>query len=391
MFYRQKTTAYETHTRIVMGIDCINQLPAEIADQKASRILVLSDPGVSSTAFFAKCLDYIKQACNEVLLYTEIEEEAPLRNVEKARSIVEQNGCDLMIAIGGGSTIDVTKGAAVLVTNGGKARDWAGYEKFSLPPVPFFTIPTTAGTSSEVTSVAVLHDEEDNLKFTIGHRTLECAKVTFLDGQCLASCPRKVIAQSGIDALSHSFESYISLKANPMTEALSLQGISLITKNLRAVYANQDNSFAALDLLIGSTLGGMAFTTTGCGHMHCIGRHVGPKFHLSHGGSIAVVMPAVARFNFPAQMEKYREIARVMDLDISSVPLQDVGEIVVAALKQLIRDVGITVSLADLNPTQQQFEELADECMIAYKAHYHEKNPRKTRREDFIAILQDCC
>ena len=240
MFYHQKNTCYETHTRMVVGTNCIEQLPEEIKACGGEKILIVSDPNVSKTEFYANCIDYVKKSGCPYLVWNEAEEEAPLRNVDTVCGILLKNACNLMIAVGGGSVIDICKLAGVLATNGGKGPDWAGYEKYSIPPMTLFTIPTTAGTSAEVTNMAVVHDEEKNVKFTVGHRILGAAKVTFLDGNSIESCPRGQIACCGIDALSHSFESYIALNANPITEALSLSGVRLISRNLRAVYGNID-------------------------------------------------------------------------------------------------------------------------------------------------------
>lgn len=391
MFYQQCSTYYETHTRVVIGIGCIKQLPEEIKNYCATKILVVSDPNVSKTDFYSDCINYIESDVFSVIKYNDTEEEAPLRNVEAVRELIIKHKCDLVIAIGGGSVCDVSKLACVLATNGKTGPYWAGYEKYSMPPTTLFTIPTTAGTSAEVTNMAVIHDEERNVKFSVGHRKLGAARVTFLDGNSIASCPRSLIACSGIDALSHSFESYIAIKANPITEALSLTGIKLICRNLRAVYANSENKNTALDLLIGSTMGGLAFNTTGCGNMHCIGRHIGPYFGLNHGMSIALVMPSVARFNFPAQMGKYRNIAEAMDLKIEGFPLVEIGDVVVLGLEKLIRDVGITTKMSDMNPTDEDLEKIAEDSYIQYQKFYHFRNPAKTSYEDYITILKECC
>ena len=390
MFYQQFTTSYETHTRVIMGLNCIEELTGELGYYKAKNVFVISGPNVSQTGFYKKCIGYVEKAGCNYLTFNEVEKEAPVRNVETVHALLEKNKSDFVIAIGGGSVIDVAKVACVLATNGGKAQDWAGYEKYSTPPVPFFVIPTTAGTSSEVTNMGIIHDEETNVKFSVGHKEHGSAKVAFLDGYSLASCPRAVIAQAGIDAFSHCFESFISLKANPMTDAMALQGIRLISRNLRLVYGNNENALAALDLLAGSTMGGMAFSTTGTGNGHCVGRHLGPKFNIDHGISIALVLPAVARFNFPAQMEKYRQVAQAMDLNIEGLSLAEVGEVVVDAIKKLIRDMGITQTLADFNPTTEDIEELAQDSHKAYLAHYKQRNPAKMSVKDYIGLLEDC-
>lgn len=391
MFYHYENTYYETHTRMVIGTNCIEQLPAEIRNYKGYKILVVSDPNVSKTEFYNNCLHYIEKGGFPYITWNEAEEEAPLRNVNTVRDMILKDGCDLMVAIGGGSVMDICKLAGILATNGGQGQDWAGYEKYSVPPVTLFTIPTTAGTSAEVTNMAVIHDEERNIKFSVGHCMLGAARVTFLDGNSIASCPRSLIACCGIDALSHSFESYIALKANPVTEALSLSGVRLISRNLRAVYGNSDNCQAALDLMVGSSMGGLAFNNTGCGNMHCIGRHVGPQFHVNHGMSIALVMPSVAKFNFPAQMKKYRDIAEAMDLDVRGVSLADVGDVVVNGLKKLIHDVGITLKMSELNPSRNDLEKIAQDSYVQYQKFYYYRNPVKMTQKDYMVILEDCC
>ena len=391
MFYHQEIMSYETHTRVIVGTNCIEQLPEEIKTYGGKKILVVSDPNVSKTGFYANCLRYIEEGKFPCAEWKEAEEEAPLRNVEAVCEIIKKQNVNLIVAIGGGSVMDICKLAGVLAANGGKGPDWAGYERYSVPPVTLFTIPTTAGTSSEVTNMAVLHDEERNVKFTVGHRILGAASVTFLDGNSIASCPRGLIACCGIDALSHSFESYIALKANPVTEALSLSGVRLISRNLRAVYGNSGNRQAALDLITGSAMGGLAFNNTGCGNMHCIGRHVGPQFHVNHGMSIAIVMPSVAKFNFPSQMEKYRSLAEAMDLDTHGARLADIGKIVVDGLRKLIGDVGITMKMSDLNPSREDLEKIAQDSYKQYQKFYYYRNPVKMTFKDYMMILEDCC
>ena len=205
MFYQQKASAYETHTRVVMGNNCISQLPEELRVVKPNHVLVVTGKNVKKTPFYQKCLDYIAESGYAYTAFNQVEEEAPVRNIVDGVKIVHELGCDLLIAIGGGSAMDVCKGIAVLATNGGTIQQHKGYEQFHIRPIPFITIPTTAGTASEVTSIAIIHDEETHVKISVGHRELLCARVAFLDPQSLATCPRSVIAQSGIDALAHNF------------------------------------------------------------------------------------------------------------------------------------------------------------------------------------------
>jgi alcohol dehydrogenase class IV len=351
--------------------------------------MVFAGKNVSKTEFYRKCLEYIEKSGSKYITFNEILPEAPVRMVMKACNMILKEKCDLLIAIGGGSCIDLAKAAGIVATNGGKPQDYAGYEAFKIPPVPLIAIPTTAGTSSEVTAMAIIADEERNVKFTIAHRELNCPKVAILDPQSLETCPPKVIAEAGIDAFTHAFESFISLRANPQTEALSLHAIRLISKNLRILYSNPKNVIAAANLLAANTMGGMAFTTTGTGNIHCIGRHLGPMFHLSHGLSNAILLTSVARFNLPACPEKFAQIAQAMGEDIHGLNEYEAGEKAIKAMEKLCADVNMLKKLKDFNCSEDAFKSLAEDCWKAYQKHYQYINPRKTTKDDFINIIKD--
>lgn len=389
MNFPYNATAYETHTRIILGYDCIGRLAEELGKIRPRKMIIFAGKNVGRTGFFKKCLENIEQYSSEYVVFDDILPEAPVEMVVKASALMVSEGCDLSIAIGGGSCIDLAKAAGVVAANGGKPQDYAGYEVFKTPPVPLIAIPTTAGTSSEVTAMAIINDEEKDLKFTISHRELNCPKIAFLDPQSLASCPAKVVAEAGIDAFSHAFESFISLRANPITEALSIQGIKLISENLRALFANSGNINAAANMIAANTMGGMAFTTTGTGNIHCIGRFVGPRFHLSHGLVNGILLPIVARFNHPACAAKYVRIAEAMDVDVRGLSEYEAGERAVREIEKLCADVKVTRKLKASGCTENDLESIADDCWNAYSRMYQYINPRQTSRNDFVNILKE--
>jgi alcohol dehydrogenase len=382
-------TTYETHTRIILGFDSIRRLTDELKKMPSGKIMVLADKHVNQTEFYQKCLKYIQESGFPYVTFDGILPEAPVAMVMKACELIVKEKCELLIAIGGGSCIDLAKAAGVMATNGGKPQDHAGYDVFKIPPLPLIAIPTTAGTSSEVTAMAIIHDEETDVKFTIAHREFICPKIAILDPQCLESCPPKVVAEAGIDAFTHAFESFISLRANPCTEALSLQGIKLISKNLRALYADRKNINAAANMLVACTMGGMAFTTTGTGNIHCVGRFIGPKFHLSHGLTNGILLPVVARFNHPACPGKYAQIAQAMEVDVQGLSELEAGEAAIKAIEKLCSDLDIPKKLRELGCKEVDFEPLAEDCWKAYTRMYQYINPRQTSKNDYITIMKE--
>lgn len=382
-------TTYETHTRIISGFDSIKRLIDECNTIKPKKIMVLAGKHVSKTNFYEKCLQYIEKYSSKYITFDGILPEAPVAMVTKASNLIVKEKCDLLIAIGGGSCIDLAKAAGIVATNGGKPQDYAGYDVFKIPPIPLIAIPTTAGTSSEVTAMAIINDEKENLKFTIAHRELNCPKIAILDPQSLESCPPKVVAEAGIDAFTHSFESFISLRANPHTEALSLHGIKLISENLRALYANRKNIRAGANMLAANTMGGMAFTTTGTGNIHCIGRFIGPKLHLSHGHANAILLPSVARFNHPACPDKFAQLAQAMGINTQGLSIFEAGELAIKAIEKLCYDVNISGNLKEFGCTKEDFEPVAEDCWRAYERMYQYINPRQTSKSDYINIIED--
>lgn len=389
MNYPFNITTYETHTRIIQGWNCISRLEDELNKIDPRKIIIFAGKNVGRTDFFKNCVSYVEKGNTPYVIFDDILPEAPVEMVLKASAMITSKGCDLAIAVGGGSCIDLAKAAAVVATNGGKPQDYAGYEVFGTPPVPLIAIPTTAGTSSEVTAMAIIHDEEKDLKFTISHRELNCPRIAFLDPQSLASCPRKVIAEAGIDAFSHAFESFISLRANPHTEALSIQGIRLISRNLRALYSNSDNIYAGSNMLAANTMGGMAFTTTGTGNIHCLGRFLGPKLGLSHGLVNGLLISNVARFNHPACLYKYAQIAQAMDVDITGLNQFEAGIRAIEEIEKLCSDMKIGRQHLDVACSKSDMESVAEEAWKAYTKIYRYINPRKTDKEDYLHILEE--
>ena len=335
-------------TKIYMGIGSSSILEEIVRGLGCKKIFVALDAALLTSKFYADILQSLTQSGVEVVVFTEIEPDPSAHTVEKAFAACAQHQATALLAIGGGSTIDVAKAVGILATNGGCIHDYEGIEQFSIPPLPLIAIPTTAGTGSEVSGSCVISDTEKNLKMSIRHAALNPAMFAILDPLALATLPAHVAAHSGMDAFVHAFESYLSLKANLMTDAINIQAIELISSNIRSFVADRSDVQAGLNMLCGSALAGMTFGQTGLGNVHCMARFVGANFHLSHGLSNAVCLPHVARFNLVAHPQKFARVAIAMGESVQQLPTQQAALGAVQAIEKLCADLNIPARLRDV-------------------------------------------
>lgn len=371
-------------SRILMGVGAHERIVDIVRQQACDRLFAAVDAALLDTPFYKGIAGMLAQAGIEVAIYTDIEPDPSANTVERAYAVCRDHGASVILAIGGGSTMDVAKAVGILATNGGRIHDYEGIEKFSIPPLPLIAIPTTAGTGSEVSGSCVITDTDKNLKMSIRHAVLNPATVAILDPLALRTVPAHVAAHSGMDAFVHAFESYISRQSNLMTDAINLYAMELIAANIRQFVANRENLEAGLNMLCGSALAGITFGQTGLGNVHCMARFVGAFFHLSHGLSNAVCLPYVARFNLVANPAKYARVAAALGRPVQQLPLLDAAGEAVEAIERLCRDLSIPARLRDVGAKQEAFDEMAALCA---KAGYNRWNPRHTTAADFRALF----
>jgi len=378
----------QSQTKIINGINSIERLSSELLSYQPRKIMIITDQIIKGTQIFKKIINILDKTNFNYVIFDKVLPEPPVEVVREAQQLFLNEKCDITIAVGGGSVIDTGKAMGVLVTNGGKPQDYAGYIDLTNPPVPLVAVPTTAGTGSETSIFAVITDKEKNAKFTIVNEQLG-PKLAILDPESLESCPPKVIAGTGMDAFTHAFEGYISLKASPQSQAIDIYAIELISKNLRQLLGNTKNVIAAYNVLEGSSLAGMAMNSAECGNVHCIARIVGPFFNISHGLSNAILLPYVAKFNLLACPCEYARIAQAMGENIQGFSDIEAAEIAVKAIEKLCCDVGIPKSLKAFRCSAKDIEILVEQSWASYVKSYQYQNPRKTIKTDFNKIIQD--
>jgi alcohol dehydrogenase len=372
-------------TRLYMGVGAHRKIGELVRQYACERMFIAIDAALLDSEFDAGIRRLLADAGVQVATYSDIEPDPSAHTVAKAFEACQAHGATMLLAVGGGSTMDVAKAVGILATNGGRIHDYEGIEKFSTPPLPLIAIPTTAGTGSEVSGSCVITDTEKNLKMSIRHAALNPAAVAILDPLALRTVPAHVAAHSGLDAFVHAFESFISRQANLVTDAINIQAIELIAANIRPFVANRENLSAGLNMLCGSALAGITFGQTGLGNVHCMARFVGAFFHLSHGLSNALCLPHVARFNLAADPAKFARIAAAMDRPIRGLPQMDAAHAALEAIEALCRDLGIPPRLRDVGVTADRFDEMAKLCT---QANYNRWNPRHTSTADFRNLFE---
>lgn len=381
----QPITSYFCPTRIIMGAGSHRRLPEFLTEFKATKVFAVVDAALLKTGFTSEIFAMLKSSGIEHALFSDIEPDPSADSVGKALAISRSLNAELVLAIGGGSTIDVAKAVAIVSANGGRIHDYEGIEKFSIPPLPLIAVPTTAGTGSEVSGSCVITDTARGLKMSIRHAALNPARIAILDPLALTTVPPSVASHSGLDAFVHAFESYLSRNASPFTDAVNLHAIRLISTNLRPFVANPEQADAAMSLLCGSALAGMAFGQTGLGNVHCMARFVGARYHLPHGLSNALCLPVVARFNLMAAPEKYAEVARAMGCKVEGLTTRQAADLAVESILELCADLGIPRHLRAVGLQEDHIQELAELC---YGAGYNRWNPRATSVRDFVELFK---
>ena len=372
-------------TRIHLGIGAHTQLASVLQGYDCQRLFIALDRALQGGDFYQRIEAILAEQNIATAVFTDIEADPSDTTVERAFAVCRAHNATAILAVGGGSTMDVAKAVGILATNGGRIHDYEGIEKFSKPPLPLIAIPTTAGTGSEVSGSCVISDTTRHLKMSIRHAALNPAAVAILDPLALVTMPGHVAAHSGLDAFVHAFEAYISRQSNLVSDALSLQAVELIAANIRPFVADRSNLEAGLNMIVGSALAGIVFGQTGLGNVHCMARFVGAFYHLSHGLSNALCLPHVAAFNLPAVPQKYARVARAMGYHVDSLPTLEAARQAVTGIRELCDDLGIPARLRDAGVSDERFDEMATLCT---QANYNRWNPRHTTTAEFLELFR---
>jgi len=377
-----KQFSFELPTRIEYGVGIVSKLADEIKKLGAQKVSIITDPGIIKAGLLGKIKSILNEERISYNIFDGVDPNPKDRNVERGAQVVRSFGADAMVAIGGGSVIDCAKAIGVLVSHDGKRiKDFEGKTAVKKPILPFIAIPTTAGTGSEVTFSAVITDTENNYKMTV-RSPFMAAKVALLDPKLTVTVPPHITASTGMDALTHAIEAYTVKVSEPVSDALALYAVELITHNLaRAVKGGGDIEARAC-MLVGSLLAGVAFSHSDVGSVHCMAEALGGMYDAPHGICNAVLLPYVMEYNVEFCIEKYARIAKAMGETFETS--REGAMKAVERIKKLATEVGLP-SFKSLGVKEEDLEKLAD---MAAKNISTDSNPREMSKEDYLVLFK---
>ena len=375
---------FQTPTKIISGIGSTAEIIKELNDLYAKKVLLITDPGLVQAGVAQQVVEMLKQAAVEVEIFDAVEPDPSIQVATKAAEMAKNVKANVLIALGGGSAIDTAKSAALLVTNGGYLKDYAGVNKVVKPILPLIAVPTTAGTGSEVTIFAVMSDPDKQEKFTISSALIAPA-VAVLDPLLTLKLPPSVTAFTGMDALTHAIEAFTSSIAQPPTDALALSAIKLVLKHLPVAVGRGDNIKARDGMLQASLLAGIAFNNAFLGLAHAIASPLGGHFHVPHGLANAVMLPYVMEYNLPTAVRRYAEIGCALGLQAVGDTPRAVAEKTVAAITQLARDINIPEKLSNIGAKEELLPLVARDALKSIQLKF---NVRNASEKEILALLQ---
>ena len=366
------------------GAGAIGAISDEALRRGFKKALVCSDPDLIKFGVTKKVTDILDAACLAYEIYSDIKANPTIANVQNGVAAFKAAGADYIIAVGGGSSMDTAKGIGIVITNPEFAdiRSLEGVAPTKNKSVPIFAVPTTAGTAAEVTINYVITDDEKDRKMVCVDVN-DIPVVAFVDPDMMATMPKGLTAATGMDALTHAIEGYITAGAWELSDMFHLKAIEVIARSLRAAVNNEPAG--RTDMALGQYVAGMGFSNVGLGIVHSMAHPLGALYDTPHGIANAIILPTVMEYNAEATGEKYREIARAMGVvGVDSMTQEEYRKAAVDAVKKLSQDVGIPADLKDI----VKEEDIPFLAQSAYDDACRPGNPKETSVEDITALYK---
>jgi alcohol dehydrogenase len=374
---------FHTPTRVKFGPGTLANLGELAREMGAARVLLVTDPGLEAAGHPQRAQASLRDAGLEVFCFDEVEENPSSRHVETGARFARPHGVDLIVSVGGGSAMDCAKGINFLLTNGGQMTDYKGFGRAKRPMLPSIGVPTTAGTGSEAQSYALIADETTHLKMACGDRKA-AFRIAILDPEVTVSQPAKVTALTGIDALSHALESYVTARRSPVSQIFAREAWKLLEVNLEKVLTTPGDLEARGAMQVGAFLAGTAIENSMLGACHACANPLTAHYGITHGLAIGIMLPHVLRFNARVAGTYYEEL-------IEETGLRDgqpggAAETLAGRINHLMGLAGLPVRLNDCGVSGGILPLLAEEANQQWTARF---NPRPVTEADLLALYEE--
>lgn len=383
MALADQTFGFFIPTVTLLGVGAAKDAGTQAKALGATNLLIVTDAGLAKLGVADQIKQLIVDAGLKAVIYSGAEPNPTDKNVRDGVKAYKDNKCDGLVSLGGGSSHDCGKGIGLMIANGGDIRDFEGVNKSTKPMPPFLAINTTAGTASEMTRFCIITNSDTHVKMAIVDWRVT-PNVAIDDPLLMVGMPPALTAATGMDALTHAVEAYVSTIATPITDACALMAIKLIADWLRPAVANGTNLVARDKMAYAEYLAGMAFNNASLGYVHSMAHQLGGFYNLPHGVCNAILLPEVCAYNKIACPDRFADIAKAMGESVEGLAPVDAADVAIAAIRKLSKDVGIPAGLAELGVKEADFEVMAtnakkDACQLT--------NPRLANLQQVVGIF----
>ncbi len=377
-------SAFFIPTVNLMGAGCLTEATDSIKSQGFKKGLIVTDKILNQIGIVKQVQDLLTEREVTTVVFDGTQPNPTIGNVEAGLELLKENDCDFVISLGGGSPHDCAKGIALVAANGGKIGDYEGVDQSAKPQLPLIAINTTAGTASEMTRFCIITDEARHIKMAIvdKHTT---PLISVNDPELMLAKPASLTAATGMDALTHAVEAYVSIAATPITDAVAIKAIELIQAHLRKAVSHGDDIEAREQMAYAQFMAGMAFNNASLGYVHAMAHQLGGFYDLPHGVCNAILLPHVQRYNAQVCPERLTDVAKAMGVDVEGMNAEQGAEAALEAIVALSKDVGIPAGLKELGAKSDDISVLADNAL---KDACGFTNPKQATHEEISAIFE---
>lgn len=369
----------------IIGQGSVNEVGNHIKSLGGNKVLIVTDVMLVKFGMAEKVRGILVESGLEAIIFDGAQPNPTDLNVEAAFEMWQANSCDAIVSLGGGSSHDCAKGLGLVAANGGNIRDYEGVNKSNKNFPPFVAVNTTAGTASEMTRFCIITNTSRKVKMAIVDWRVT-PNVSINDPELMVGMPPALTAATGMDALTHAIEAYVSTAATPLTDSAALMAIKLVAKYLPKAVANGTDMESREKMAYAQFLGGMAFNNASLGYVHAMAHQLGGFYNLPHGVCNAILLPIVAKFNILSSAERFQDIAIAMGENVAGLSVNDAAQVAIDSIKRLSKSVGIPGGLHELGVMQEDFEIMAtnakaDACQFT--------NPRLATLQQVIELFRE--